>query len=254
MKTNILYILITALRDRLFIGILSLVLLATYVAAVLGGTALVETQEMTLVYAAGASRLILMVGLVVFICFHVRNAFDTKEIDVILSRPISRGNLVFSYWLGFMVVGSALILPILAIMAMLGIISHPGFAWWSLSLFLEVMLIVAVALFSALTLKSAVSSVLASLAFYTLSRMMGFFIATAHSGALFSHKTWNFLARYSLEAVSAIVPRLDFYAKTQWLVYNIKDFHEVRLFVLQTAIFAPLLIGAAMFDFRRKEF
>src|SRR5271155_3737620 len=101
MLTNIRYILITALRDWLFIGLLAGILLATAVSATLGSTAFIEEKEMTVTFAAGAARLILMVGMIVFVCFHIRNAFDTKEIDVILSRPISRSNLVISYWLGF---------------------------------------------------------------------------------------------------------------------------------------------------------
>src|SRR5471030_2906314 len=101
MLTNIRYILITALRDWLFIGLLACVLCAAAISATLGNTAFLETQEMTITFAAGSARVILMVGLIVFVCFHIRSAFDTKEIDVIMSRPISRSNLVIAYWLGF---------------------------------------------------------------------------------------------------------------------------------------------------------
>src|SRR5271169_3288627 len=97
MLTNIRYILITALRDWLFIGLLVSILFASFISATLGSTALVEENEMTIAVAAGSSRLILMIGLIVFVCFHIRNAFDTKEIDVILSRPNTRSNLIISY-------------------------------------------------------------------------------------------------------------------------------------------------------------
>jgi hypothetical protein len=42
-------------------------------------------------------------------------------------------------------------------------------------------LVVALAMFSAFTLRSAVSSVLAAFGFYTLGRMMGFFLVTLES-------------------------------------------------------------------------
>jgi hypothetical protein len=252
MLTNIRYILITALRDWLFIGLLVGVLFAAMVSATLGSTAFLEEKEMTVTFAAGASRLILMVGLIVFVCFHIRNAFDTKEIDVILSRPISRSNLVLAYWLGFCVVSLILLIPVIAIIAILGVPSLAGFAGWALSLMLETFLVVGLALFSAFALKSAVTSVLACMGFYVVSRMMAFFVMTAQSGMFDEHK-YLFL-KYSLIGISAIVPRLDFFAKTEWLIYGFDTNRDWALFALQAAIFLPLLLLASIADFRRKQF
>ena len=164
MLTNIRYILITALRDWLFIGLLVGVLLATAISATLGGTAFLEEKEMTLTFACGSSRLILMIGLIVFVCFHIRNAFDTKEIDVILSRPISRSNLVIAYWLGFALVAFLLTIPVVGIMGMLGVINWAGYAGWAASLFLEAALVVALALFSGRSLVASHVLALALLA------------------------------------------------------------------------------------------
>src|ERR1700733_1615506 len=128
MLTNIRYILITALRDWLFIGLMIGVLCATGVSALLGGTAFLEEQEMTITFAAGSARIMLMIGLIVFVCFHIRNAFDTKEIDVILSRPISRANLVIAYWMGFTLVSLLLTVPVALILCIIGFISWSGYA------------------------------------------------------------------------------------------------------------------------------
>jgi hypothetical protein len=76
MRTNIRYILTTAMRDRLFIGLLLAVAAAAYISSVLGSTAMLEPQQMTLAFTAASSRLILMVGMIVFIVFHVRAAFE----------------------------------------------------------------------------------------------------------------------------------------------------------------------------------
>ena len=134
MLTNIRYILITALRDWLFLGLVVSILFATAISATLGSTAFLEEREMTLTFSAGSSRIILMVGLIVFVCFHIRNAFDTKEIDVILSRPISRTNLVIAYWLGFAFVALLLTLPVIIIIGLIGVNDWQGFFGWSMSL------------------------------------------------------------------------------------------------------------------------
>lgn len=252
MLTNIRYILITALRDWLFIGLLGVILLATIISAVLGSTAFLENKEMTVTFAAASSRLILMTGLIVFVCFHIRNAFDTKEIDVILSRPISRFTLVIAYWLGFAFVGLLLAIPVIAIVALIGVGSWSGFAGWSISLILETSLVVGLALFSAFALKSAVTSVIACMGFYVLSRMMAFFIITAQSGVVGDAKFA--VLKYALIAISTLVPRLDFFAKTEWLVYGFNSNQDWLIVLAQAAIFLPILLLASIADFRRKQF
>lgn len=253
MITNIRYILITALRDWLFIGLLLGILLAAGVSATLGSTAFIEKQEMTLTFAAGSARLILMVGLIVFVCFHIRNAFDTKEIDVILSRPISRSTLVIAYWLGFAFVALLLTLPVIGLIGLIGVSSWSGFIGWGASLLLETFLVVALALFSSFTLKSAVTSVIATMGFYVLSRMMAFFVVTSQSGMVATDFKYIIL-KYALAVISTMVPRLDLFAKSEWLVYGFNAHQEWVTFAAQVAIFVPLLVLASIADFRRKQF
>ncbi len=254
MWTNIKYILLTALRDWLFAALFVGVVFSTLVSGVMGGTALLEPEQMTLSFSASSARVILVIGMIVFVCFHLRQAFDTKEIDVLLSRPISRSNLVLSYWLGFAFVGALLVIPTAVILLWSGIISEYGFIAWIVSLLLEIWLVISIAMFAALTLKSAVSSVLASLGIYVLSRMMGFFAATAENGILFHNQTLNESIRWVLDIISIIVPRLDFFAKSQWLIYGVKSYSDIYLYVAQAGIFVPLLLTAAIIDFRRKQF
>jgi hypothetical protein len=253
MLTNIRYILITALRDWLFVGLLASILFATAISATLGSTAFLEGREMTLTFASGSSRLILMIGMIVFVCFHIRNAFDTKEIDVILSRPISRATLVVAYWLGFSFIAFLLTLPVIAIIGLIGINNLAGFLGWSASLLLETFLVVALALFSAFTLRSAVTSVIACMGIYVLSRMMAFFVVTANSGLVAGDIKLTIL-KYALVIISTIVPRLDFFAKSEWLVYGFNSNQDWIAFAVQAAIFIPLLLLASIADFRRKQF
>ncbi len=252
MYTNIRYILLTAMRDWLFWVLLVGVLCAASIAGLLGSTAFLEAQEMTITYAAGSARVMLMLGLIVFVCFHIRTAFDTKEIDVILSRPISRGNLVIAYWLGFMLVAAILLLPIVVIIGLVGAPSMVGFICWTLSLFMEAGIVVSLALFSAFALRSAVTSVLGCMGLYVISRMMVFFVMTAEN-PMFNEFKYIWL-RFLLQGISSVVPRLDFFGKSEWLVYGLKSATDWHLFVLQAVIFVPLLLVASILDFRRKQF
>lgn len=252
MNTSIRYVLLTAFRDWLFLGLFLAIIIAGSISATLGSTAFLEEQQMTVTYAAASARLILMIGMIVFVCFHIRQAFDTKEIDVMLSRPISRANIIIAYWLGFCVVSSLLALPVVGMIGFFGVMDQAGFMGWAASLFLESYLVVALALFSAFTLRSAVASVLATMGFYVISRMIAFFVITAESPGM-QEMPYQLLG-WGLKAISVLVPRLDFYAKTEWLVYGFKTAGEAYLFMIQAAVFIPLLLIAAIIDFRRKQF
>ncbi len=254
MFTNVRYILLTALRDWLFAALMIGVIACALIAHLLGSTALIETQEMTLSYTSASVRVVVITGLIIFVCFHIRNAFDTREIEVFLSRPITRFNLVFSYLIGFTAVAILLAIPAVVLIAVQGIINPEGFLLWSLSLLVECWLVVAVALFFSFVLKSAVTSTMASMGFYVLARMMGFFIATSGSGRMFEEGWINSLFEYVLKFLSIVMPRLDTFAKSDWLIYGMKNMADFRLFLGQAVICIALLVLATIADFRHKQF
>lgn len=252
MLTSIRYIVLCALRDKLFAGLIVGVVISAIIASTLGGTALLEEREMALSYAGGVTRAILAVGLIVFVCFHIRSAFDSREIDVMLSRPLSRPRLVIAYWLGFALVSLLIIIPTALTVALLHPMDTGGFVAWTVSELLETWMLVAMALFAGLALKSAVSSVMTCLGVYVLSRMMAFFIMTADAFKL--DGLFLLFGKYSLKLLSILVPRLDFFSQTNWLVYGVENTADWMRFAIQAAIFIPLLLLASIIDFQKKQF
>ena len=254
MRTTTRFILLTAIRDRLFPALILLILLLIGVTKALSKTAMLEDQQMHLALSAGLSRIVLDMGIAVFVCFHMRAMYDTREIDVMLSRPVSRPRLVFGFWLGFSCAASVVVAAVALMIAALHPMSWAGFAVWAASLFLESWVVVAIALFASLTNKSAVTSVLVSFAFYTMGRLMAFFIATAKARIVFDIVWLGMGLRYLIEAVSVIMPRLDMFAQTEWLIYGFKDVHALLYFMAQSAIFIPFVLTIAIIDFCRKQF
>ncbi len=256
MRTTIKYIVLTAIRDWLFPGIFLALLAGFLLASFLGDNALVEPEQMKIVYIAGMSRIILHVGLIVFVCFHVRRMFESREIEVFLSRPISRTAFVISYWLGFCALGFLLVVPvILALMALLPVDAVGGTVW-SISVLMEAFIVIAFALFASLILKSAVSSVLLCFGFYIAARMMGFFLYIVEGVGVTDTTTIGKIAEKLLVVVSMIMPRLDQYGLSEWLIYGIKaEQHGViGLVLVQSLIILPLLLACAVYDFKRKQF
>ena len=269
MKPIIRFVLLTALRDRLFAVLILLLLIAVGISSGLARTSMIEQYEMTLSFSSAVARLLLAIGLIVFVCFHIRHAFDSKEIDVMLSRPISRPRLIIGYWLGFSLVTVALVLVNVGVQFLLqptdadsfgGWLSsllHPanldGFLAWSVSLLLEMWIVVAMALFASVTLRSAVTAVMASFVFYVAGRMMGFFLATIQSKLVFQTPWMNDVSKFIIEGASIITPRLDMFGKGSWLIYAPQSV-DWSLFITQSLSFIPLLLIGTILDFNRRQF
>ncbi len=248
------YILLTAVRDKLYVGLFVILLAAFGISCALGDSSLVEKVQATTVYIAGSSRMIFAVGMILFVCFYVRKSFENREVEFILSKPISRHSLILAYLLGFILVALLIIFPLAALLFFMKA-NGVGLIYWSTSLFFEALIIITFSLLAALILKSAVSAVLASLGFYILSRMMGFFVLTIklpESAADFA--STNRVLHVILKALSIIFPRLDLYCKSDWLIYGVSNFSDFYIVLGQSLIYIPLMIFMAFYDFNRKQF
>lgn len=255
MNTIVRYTLLTALRDWLFIGLLIMVLMAYGMSVFMGSTALVEQGQMALAYFAGASRLILVTGLIVFVCFHVRRAFDNREIESTLSKPVSRVEFVVAYWLGFAVLAAIAVVPVLLIIMVLNRPDWLGLLYWGVSLICEISLVVAFALLASLIMRSAVSSVLSCFAFYLISRLMGFFVAAmGQQTSLLGRGLFGAPMEFIMQVISTVIPRLDMFAKSDWLIYGIEGQADLWIFQVQSLVYILFLLAMATFDFKRKQF
>ncbi len=260
MKSIIKYTLLTALRDWLFLGIFLLVMTSIALSIFLGNTAIAEQGMMSAAYIGGTARIIVIIGLTLFVCFHVRRSFENKEVELILTRPISRNKFIISYFIGFMVLTLITIAPIIFTLYILNIvglitINVQGLLLWGVSFYFEASTVLALAFFSALILSSAVSSVLFCFAFYFLARIFGFFLISINNPTSIakSSKLSNMMEQV-LNVIGIIIPRFDMVTKSEWLIYSLGDIKQISLFLLSVLLYIPFILAMALFDFSRKQF
>jgi len=248
------YILLTAIRDKLYVGLFIILLAAFGISAVVGGSALLEKAQATTVYIAGSSRMIFAIGMILFVCFYVSKTLENREVEFVLSKSISRHSFIFAYLLGFILVALLIILPLVVLLFFMKA-SPIGLFYWGVSLLLEALIIITFSLLAALILKSAVSAVMASLGFYIISRMMGFFVLTIQiPRELSDFASLDRVLKAVLKTISIVFPRLDLYGKSDWLVYGAINSSDLYIILGQSAIYIPLMIFMAFYDFNRKQF
>ncbi len=247
------YILLTGIRTRLYIGVFITLITAFSLAIFLGSTALVEQQQMTTTYIAGSSRIILVIGMILFVCLNINRAFENKEVEFIMSKAISREQFILSYLSGFFIAAFLIFIPLIIAILLITSSNKIGLLLWSSSLLAEILIMISFALLSALILKNSFSAILASFAFYIISRLMGVFVMAIEFPQDFS-QVKNHLLANSLKFFSMLFPRLDLFTQSSWLSYEISNFENLKIILWQSLIYIPLMIFMAFHDFKKKQF
>ena len=254
MKTILKYILLSAFRDKLFITLFLSIIFSFALSNLVGFTALSEEGQMQTIIFASTSKIILMFGMIIFICFHINKSFENKEIPFMLSKNISREMFVFSYWIGFNFISIILLFLMSIILFLFCSINTLGAIQWLVSVSFEIMIVSTFAILSSLIIQSAIFSIFLSSGFYIIAKMMGFFLnaflITPDS------KVLNFLitlSNYLLQIISSIIPRLDLFGQTRWLIYG-PDYHMFNIIILQSLIYIPIIFFKAFYDFKKKQF
>ncbi len=253
MKSIIKYILASAIRDKIYLGIFIFLTAIFAISIFFGSVNITEQSNATIVYIAAASRFIIIFGMILFISINISKAIENKEIEFILSKPISRIRFILGYLSGFLIT-SIIIIFILAIAIFLILkVNKIGFLLWFLSLFLELIIITSFAILASLILQNSFTSILSTIAFYFISNMMGIFVMAIELESIFSQINQNFLAK-TLKIISLIFPRLDLFTQSSWLIYGVENIDIFKIITTQSLIYSFLMIFMAFYDIKNKQF
>ncbi len=263
------YILTAARRDKLAITFLLMIVLGGALSVLLGGASSVEPEGFSLVFGAGGLRILGATGIVLFSAFYMRRSFDSKEVEFLLSRPISRMTFLISHALSFILVAFIAAVFVSLPVLMLGKPNLSGLLVWGYSIAIEYAVMAVMAFFFSMVLTSAAGSALAALGFYVLSRLIGTLLGIAYMAP--DNVILGILGKV-MRVISVVIPRLDLMGQTSWLVYGYEGagtlsknvpvwgqqlFETVGMtgFIgLQGLFFLGLVLAATAYDFNRRQF
>lgn len=249
--TVVRYVLTAAVRDRLILSFLLIAIVGASMSVFLGSAAITESDQFAVVFAGGVLRLFGMVGLVLFVVFYIRRAFDSKDVEILLSRPVSRVSFLLSHSAAFSIL--AFIVAVVVFLTVCAIAPNSlgaGHGLWAFSLLVEYIIIVNVALFFAMVLPNAAIGSMVVFALYLLSRIIGQVLGIIDAGIAVSG--FDVLAN-AMHIISLIVPRLDLMAQTSWLIYG-PDQIGYGFILFQGIAYTALVILAALVDLVKRQF
>jgi hypothetical protein len=246
------YVLKAAVRDRLIITFTSALILVCALSMFLGSAAISETDQFAAIYAAGGIRLAGILTLILFIVFFIRRSFEARDIEYLLSRPIGRAQFLVSYAFAFVLIAVGVTAAQILSLYLLGPhLFSMGHVVWGVSILIENILISIAALFFSMWLSSAATGAMAVLGLYVLSRLSGEML-----GIIYSHKGSSPDAvEFVMQAITVLVPRLDLFGQTSWLIYGVDSQGIGFMFlILQGLLYSALMILAALYDLLKRQF
>lgn len=246
------YILTAAIWDRILISFIVLMGVGVSLSIFLGSSSVSEKDQVSLVLTASMLRFSSITTLVLFCVFYIRKAFDTHDVEFMLTRPITRMQYLSSYTVSFTLLAFVMtFLSTLTLLLMPSINHSAGIFLWSFSLFIELSIMASVAIFFSFYLSSAVSAALVTFAFYVLSRMIGGIIGVISATP---ETSLMLVMEKIMLLISVFIPRLDLMGQGSWLLYEAAPDISWPFIIGQGFIFVGLIFTATLVDFKNKQF
>lgn len=244
------YTLLEARRGGLATLALACLLAAIGLAAFLSRVAITESVQLQAALVAAALRASAVFLVAVHVITSVVREGADKGFELVLSLPISRTTFYAGKLAGHAAAGF-LVASAFALTLLLWAGPAAVFAWW-LSLVFETALVAALSLFFVFTLANVVPALAATAGFYLLARSITAFQAIA-SGPTADDGVFGQLARWGMEGVAFLLPRLDAATRTDWIVYGAPPPATLAAALAGLALYAALACAAGLVDFHRRN-
>ena len=245
------YTLIESLRNRLLL--LSFLVIAISFALVefIGDLTITEHRVTQVAILAAFLRMSAVVIITLFVVSSTVRELHDKTLEMILAMPIHRGSYYLGKLMGYFYI-AALVSVIFAVLLLMYADSEMVFIWM-LSLFLELVLVVALSLVMLFTFSQVPSALTGVFIIYGASRiattiyLMAKYPIIAHSSM-----AQQFMDSF-IELLTWLLPDLHRYTQTEWLTYNTAEWTMLMPLLGQTIIYLIFLSFIALFDFYRKN-
>ena len=246
------FTLLEALRTRLPALVLVALLLLLGASFFIEAISVVEGARLQAGFYAAGMRLACVFVAGIYVLVSVMREFDDKGLDVLLALDLPRSHFILGKAAGFLAI--AALIAAAAALPLLALAPPQAVAQWAASLALELAVVVALALFCVITFNQLTPAASFVLAFYLLARSLTA-IRLMSEHPLTGADTFSQQAiHYVVEALALVMPALDAWTQTAWLVNAPAPWTGLLQLAGQCALYVALLVAATMFDLYRKNF
>jgi ABC-type transport system involved in multi-copper enzyme maturation permease subunit len=240
------------MRNRLLWLSLLVVALSFGLVEFIGDLAITEHRVTQVAVLAAFLRLSAVVIVTMFVVSSTVRELQDKTLEMILAIPIHRSSYYLGKLIGFLHV--SIIVSIIFSTLLLVYAAPEQVLIWGLSLFLELILVVALGLVMLFTFNQIPAAITGVLVIYAAARSAtSIYLMSKYP--VISHTTISqkFMDGF-IELLTWLLPDLHRFTQTEWLAHNTGSFQLLLPVIAQSLIYLTLLSAIALFDFYRKNF
>lgn len=246
------FTIIESLRNRLLLLSFLVIGISFALVEFIGDLAITEHRITQVAILAAFLRMSAVVMLTLFVVSSTVRELHDKTLEMILAMPIRRGSYYLGKLIGFLYI-AALVAVFFAALLMLYADAEQVFIWM-ISLFFELVLVVALSLVMLFTFNQVPSALTAVFIFYGASRIVtSIFLMAKYPIIAHTSMGQQFMDAF-IELLTWLLPDLHRFTQTEWLAYNTGDWSILLPLLGQTVIYLVFLSFIALFDFYRKNF
>jgi hypothetical protein len=246
------FTIIESLRNRLLL--LSFLVLGISFSLVefIGDLAITEHRVTQIAILSAFLRMSAVVMVTLFVVSSTVRELQDKTLEMILAMPIRRGSYYLGKLIGFIHI--AALIAIIFSLLLLVYADAEQVMIWTLSLMLELILVVALSLVMLFTFNQVPSALTGVFIIYGASRIVSS-IYLMSKYPIIAHTTMAQKFMDSIvELLTWLLPDLHRFTQTEWLTYHTADWNVLPPLLGQTVIYIVFLSFIALFDFYRKNF
>ena len=246
------FTIIESVRNRLLWLSLLVVAISFGLVEFIGDLAITEHRVTQVSVLAAFLRLSAVVIVTMFVVSSSLRELQDKTLEMILAMPIHRSSYYLGKLIGFLQV--CIIIAIIFSALLLLYASPDQVLIWGLSLFFELIIVVALGLVMLFTFNQIPAAITGVLVIYAAARSAtSIYLMSKYP--IISHNTiaQQFMDGF-IEMLTWLLPDLHRFTQTEWLAHNTGSFQLLLPVMTQSMIYLTLLSAIALFDFYRKNF
>jgi len=246
------FTLIESLRNRLLLLSFLVIGISFGLVEFIGDLAITEHRVTQVAILAAFLRMSAVVIVTLFVVSSTVRELHDKTLEMILAMPIHRGSYYLGKLLGYLHI--ALLVSVIFGALLLLYAAPDQVAIWVISLFLELILVVALSLVMLFTFNQVPSALTGVLIIYGASRIAtSIFLMSKYPIIAHTSMSQKFMDGF-VELLTWLLPDLHRFTQTEWLAYNTAEWPMLWPLFVQTVIYLVFLSFIALFDFYRKNF
>lgn len=246
------FTIIEAMRNRLVLLCLIILGISFGMIEFIGDLAITERNATQVAILAAFLRLCAMVIITLFVVTSTLRELKDKTLEMILAMSVRRS----SYYLG-KIIGFFYVVCIVSVLFSLLLVMYAPFEQvliWCLSLLLEMMLVVGFALVMLFSFNQIPAALTGVFVLYGASRTVSsIYLMSQHPIVTSNAMAQQFMDGF-VAALTWILPDLQRFTQTEWLVYETASWDLLLPLLMQTIIYLLFLSALSLFDFHRKNF